>query len=68
MSTSNETSTIEETLIKIDHKGFKRATKSASRSLSLKPSRSFAGTKSLRPRMALATRKVVDSSENSADK
>jgi len=68
MSTSNETSTIIEAGIKIDHKGFKRATKSASRSLSLKPTRSFAGTKSLRPRTALMTRKVLVSTESSTDK
>ncbi|OUR98502.1 hypothetical protein A9Q84_03570 [Halobacteriovorax marinus] len=68
MSTSNETSTQNENLIKIDHKGFKRATKSASRSLSLKPSRSFAGIKSIRSRTALATTKVVTSNDNLADK
>jgi hypothetical protein len=58
MSTSNETSTNTETLIKIDQKGMmKRSFKSSTKSLSLKPSRSFGRVKSLRPKAALGTKK-----------
>mgnify|MGYP000636876910 CR=1 FL=1 len=60
MSTSNETTnTTTETLIKFDHKALlKRSTKSSTKSLSLKPSRSFGRVKSLRPKSAaLGTKK-----------
>ncbi len=57
MSTSNET-TSTETLIKVDHKGMmKRSFKSSTKSLSLKPTRSFGRAKSLKPRAALGFKK-----------
>jgi hypothetical protein len=58
MSTSNETSTNSEAMIKIDHKGMmKRSFKSSTKSLSLKPTRSFGRVKSLRPKAILGTKK-----------
>ncbi|WP_127718156.1 hypothetical protein [Halobacteriovorax sp. HLS] len=58
MSTSNETTTNSETEIKFDHKGLMRSSfRSSTKTLSLKPTRSFGRAKSLRPKAVLSTKK-----------
>lgn len=58
MNTSKETTTNSENDIKFDHKGFMRSSlRSSTKTLSLKPTRSFGRAKSLRPKAVLSTKK-----------
>ena len=64
MNTTNETSTDSEAIIKIDHKGMmKRSFKSSTKSLSLKPTRSFGRVKSLRPNSVLGPKALLGSNK-----